>query len=347
MLLLQDDFYYLNTTPLEDEEKEAAIEFVCACNYLILMTGYAPHLLHPITLMMMLHSEPCIEDDFTNAYPFKISEKCTTYLNNMKGKQLHEIKLNYDETTSNSAEEWIRDYGAENCSITCIKAKKLIQKGNWVMKIKEKLIMDLLKNPGVVRQQCMSVFMDRIGENINEYCEMYTHGLPKSKILFQHITMVSNYESFLKDVKKSFATETLNNITYIKKMSIIDKLKIGEIFKKRALSFYIKNKEKYRWLITKHIAIWFLYATEEQIKRVHKTLTSGNISIGKRGIILNFEEIYEIPNAKQSHYFHPHSCSNTLDACYHDVFMGKDIINYHEFENVWNRDIDPQVYTTL
>ena len=144
----------------------------------------------------------------------------------------------------------------------------------------------------------------------------------------------------------SFAAEILNNITCIKIMSIIDKLKIGEIFKKIALSFYITSKEKYRWLITKYIALWFLYAPEEQIKRAYKSLTSGNNSIGKRDMLLHFDEIYAIPNAEQSHYFHPHSCSNTLDIYYHDVFMGKDIINYHEFENVWNRDIDPKDYTT-
>ena len=89
-----------------------------------------------------------------------------------------------------------------------------------------------------------------------------------------------------------------------------------------------------------------MYENKEQIKRVCKTLTSGNISIGKRGVMFNFQEIYEIPNAEQSHYFHPHSCTNNLDICYHDVFMGKNIINYQEFENVWNRDIDPKVYTT-
>ena len=130
-------------------------------------------------------------------------------------------------------------------------------------------------------------------------------------------------------------------------MSSNDKFEIGDIFKKRAIRFYITNKEKYRWLITKHIAIWFLYATSEEIKRVYKTLTSGNISIGKRGIRFKFDEIKEIPNAQQSHYFHPHSCTTTLDIHYHDVFMGKNIINYQEFDNVWNRDIDPQVYTTL
>ena len=36
--LLRDGFYYLNTTPFEDEDNEAAIEFVCGCNYFILMT---------------------------------------------------------------------------------------------------------------------------------------------------------------------------------------------------------------------------------------------------------------------------------------------------------------------
>ena len=57
------------------------------------------------------------------------------------------------------------------------------------------------------------------------------------------------------------------------------------MFKERAISFYNANKEKYRWLITKHIALWFLNSTEDQVERVCKTLTSGNISIGKRGII--------------------------------------------------------------
>ena len=189
--------------------------------------------------------------------------------------------------------------------------------------------------------------MNRIGEDLKQYCDVYTYGLSKSKILFQHITMVSTYELFLKDVHESFATETLNNINYVKRMGLIDKFEIGEIFKKRAITFYITNKDKYRWLISKYIAIWFLYATSEDIKRVHKTLTSSNISIGKRGIRFNFEEINEIPNAQQSHYFHPHSCSTTLDIYYHDVFMGKKIINYKEFDNVWKRDIDPEVYTTV
>ena len=99
-------------------------------------------------------------------------------------------------------------------------------------------------------------------------------------------------------------------------------------------------------MITKYIAIWFLHANSEEIKRVYKTLTSGNISIGKRGIRFKFDEIGQIPNAQQSQYFHTHSCTTTLDIYYHDVFMGKKIINYKEFDNVWKRDIDPEVYTT-
>ena len=87
-------------------------------------------------------------------------------------------------------------------------------------------------------------------------------------------------------------------------------------------------------------------ATEDQIQCVCKTLTSANISIGKRGIFFFFYEIYTIPAGEKRYYFHPHSYSNTLDTHYHRVFMGKDAINFQEFENVWNRDIDPKVYTT-
>ena len=91
-------------------------------------------------------------------------------------------------------------------------------------------------------------------------------------------------------------------------MSSNDKFEIGEIFKKRAIRFYISNKEKHRWLITKYIAIWFLYANSEEIKRVYKTLTSGNISIGKRGIRFKFDLIGQIPNAQQSQYFQTFGC---------------------------------------
>ena len=92
--------------------------------------------------------------------------------------------------------------------------------------------------------------------------------------------------------------------------------------------------------------MWFMNVTEEQIQRLYKTLTSGNISIGKRGISIVFGEIYTIPTGEKGQYFHPHSCSNTLDINCHGIFMGRDIINYHEFDIVWNRDIDPKIYTT-
>ena len=118
------------------------------------------------------------------------------------------------------------------------------------------------------------------------------------------------------------------------------------MLKERAISFYNTNKEKYRWLINKYVALWFMNATEDQIHRVCKTLTSGNISIGKRGITIFFYDIYKFPAGEESHYFHPHSCTFTLDIHYHGIFMGRDVINYREFENVWNRDIDPKVYTT-
>ena len=41
ILLLRDSFFYLNASPFEDEELDAAIEFVCACNYFILMSACA------------------------------------------------------------------------------------------------------------------------------------------------------------------------------------------------------------------------------------------------------------------------------------------------------------------
>ena len=145
-------------------------------------------------------------------------------------------------------------------------------------------------------------------------------------MLFQHITMASTCKSFLKDVQKSFAKGTLKNVSYIKKLPINDKRLKGMIFKERAISFYIANKDKHRWLMTKHVAIWLMHATQEQIQRVHKTITSGNISIGKRGIIFNFQEIRGIPKATQSHYFHPHSCSNALDICYHDVLWERALL---------------------
>ena len=85
---------------------------------------------------------------------------------------------------------------------------------------------------------------------------------------------------------------------------------------------------------------------KKQIQSLYKTLTSGNISIGKRGISIVFGEIYTIPTGEKGQYFHPHSCSNTLDINCHGIFMGRDIINYHEFDIVWNRDIDPKIYTT-
>ena len=100
-----DGFYYLKTTPFEDEDYGAVIEFICSCNWFILMTECAPHMLHPVALFMMLHSEHCIEDDFTNAMHFQISCNCANYLNTMKGKDLCYMQLGYHETQSNSVEE--------------------------------------------------------------------------------------------------------------------------------------------------------------------------------------------------------------------------------------------------
>ena len=55
----------------------------------------------------------------------------------MKGKDLAAIKLGYNETLPNSAEEWIRNCGAANHGMTLDRAKFLIQKGIWLHKTKE------------------------------------------------------------------------------------------------------------------------------------------------------------------------------------------------------------------
>ena len=154
----------------------------------------------------------------------------------------------------------------------------------------------------------MPAFMARAGENLNEYCKMCTHDLPKSKVLFQHLKTVSMRESFLRDVKEPFAKKVLEVINYIKNLSITDKLKIGNMLKERAVSFCINNKDKYRWLITKCIALWFINATEDQTQHVHKTLTSSNISIDYHGMRFFFHEIYAILTAEQSYCFHLNSC---------------------------------------
>ena len=75
--------------------------------------------------------------------------------------------------------------------------------------------MNLLINPSIVRIKYMPVFMSRIREDIEEHCQMCTNDLPESKALFQHINIVSTYESFFKDAKEPFATNVLKNVTYV------------------------------------------------------------------------------------------------------------------------------------
>ena len=111
-------------------------------------------------------------------------------------------------------------------------------------------------------------------------------------------------------------------------MRMTDKFQIAAIFKQRVISFYTTNMDKCRWLISKYIGIWFMNATEKQKQRLHKTLTSGNISIGKRGTSILFREIYTMPTGENGQCFHPHSCSNSLDMNCHGIFMGRDVINY-------------------
>ena len=82
--------------------------------------------------------------------------------------------------------------------------------------------------------------------------------------------------------------------------------------------------------------------------RVCETITSGNMSVGKQGVYFNF---YHIPHHPKSlddcKYFHPQSCSTTLDANCHATLVGKDIINYRNFEEIWDRDMNSSVCSTL
>ena len=80
-----------------------------------------------------------------------------------------------------------------------------------------------------------------------------------------HIIHKYSHNAFLKNVKEPFATNALNNITYIENLSITDKIQIGDMLKEKVNTFYNANKEKYRWLISKYVALWFINATAEQI----------------------------------------------------------------------------------
>ena len=111
--------------------------------------------------------------------------------------------------------------------------------------------------------------------------------------------------------------------------------------------FYASNRDKYTWLIKKFIASWLVYAKENQIKNFCKSVTSGYISISERGLIFNFNFLAEISSWRQNQFFHPHSCTNTLDVNVHGTFMGNDIIESKNFEVYWERDIEHEVYTTL
>ena len=138
----------------------------------------------------------------------------------------------------------------------------------------------------------------------------------------------------------------LDNINHFKNLNISNKHETGEMLKLRVFAFCTTDKDKHLWLMTKHISLWSMNAQADEIKRLHETLTSGNVSTGQRGVNLKFCEIHGIPDVKRSQHFHPHSCTCKLDMFVHGMFMGRDVVDYPEFEKIWNGAIDPQVHAT-
>ena len=50
MLKHKEGCYYLNLRNLDDNEETAIAVFICSTHYFMMLTGYAPHLLHPLNL---------------------------------------------------------------------------------------------------------------------------------------------------------------------------------------------------------------------------------------------------------------------------------------------------------
>ena len=69
MLKHKEGYYCLNLRNLDDDEETAAAEFICSTNYVMMLTGHAPHLLHPLNLLMMLHPDAYVHSDIIKVFP--------------------------------------------------------------------------------------------------------------------------------------------------------------------------------------------------------------------------------------------------------------------------------------
>ena len=147
--------------------------------------------------------------------------------------------------------------------------------------------------------------------------------------MHQHIDNVDNHLAFIRDVKLSFREALIKDIHCLRNLKNKDKHEIGDVIAAKAHSFCISNVQKHKWLITKFITNWLLHSTSSEIMRVHKTITSDNVSTGKQGIYFNFFHILHCSKSSDGcHYFHPHSCSTTLDTNCYAIFIARDVINY-------------------
>lgn len=189
--------------------------------------------------------------------------------------------------------------------------------------------------------------MEQIGEKLPQYCQMHTCGAPTSYVIFQHINCADSYPKFLKDMRLELTEKFEKDINCIKNLDEKNKYMLGLMISQKVCTFCTSNNGKYCWLMRKFAALWLLYAKPEQIKKLCKSITSGCISIGRRGININFNFMNKIPDWREDQFFHPHSCSNTLDVNVHCIFMGKDIVEYKNFEIYWERDIEHEVCTTV
>ena len=133
----------------------------------------------------------------------------------------------------------------------------------------------------------------------------------------------------MRDVKSPFRKLLLKDINHIRNLNNKDKHDIGDVITAKAHLFFIPNEDKCEWLITKFISNWLLHSTFSQIMRVRETITSSNMSIGNQGVYFNFYYILHCPKSSDNcHYFHPHSCSTTLDTNCYAIFIARDVINY-------------------
>ena len=121
------------------------------------------------------------------------------------------------------------------------------------MQNKEHVLLELLKNPGIVRDKHMPEFFKRIGEDSNLFFEMHVSKVPLSHVVHQHVNNVDDHLAFIRDVKSPFRKVLIKDINCLRNLKNKDKHEIGDMITAKAHSFCISNVQKCKWLITKFI----------------------------------------------------------------------------------------------